>query len=229
MAYSGLSDFLQSRGLWYAPELESILQRYDYDVEGIRTSGEGFSNIDVPEINDYSQDLVSLARDQGTSNTAGMGWRVPLTQSLEVGWEYIQSHGLDSTSQVQAAQQRIQEQMHVNQEQISIQEEKERQAQARLSEQEAATQAAQERAAVASEQQRKSQIRLDNTRGLSNAVGIKVGTNLDSRENRNAVQYQSASDQNRGIVSSGVDLNADDTQGPRRARRGLSNMVGINI
>lgn len=131
--------------------------------------------------------------------------------------------------QYRTTQARIAEQSRINTEQAARQQQREDAAQARLAEQEAATKATQERAAAATEQQRKSQIRLDNTRGLSNAVGIKVGTNLDSRENRNAVQYQSASDQNRGVVSSGVDLNADDTQGPRKTRRGLSSSLGINV
>lgn len=229
MAYSGLRDFLQAQNLWYAPELESILQRYDYDVEGIRTSGTGFADIDVPEISEHSQDLVSFAVNQGISNTGGMGWRAPLTQSLEAGWEYIQTHGLDSTSQLQAAQDRIQGQMQSSQEQLAILEEKERQAQSRLEEQMSVTQVAQERAAAATEHQRRAQIRLDNTRGLSATVGITVGTGFRSQDNRRAVQYQSASDLNRDITSSGVDLDADDTQGPRRTRRRLSNMVGINI
>lgn len=239
MAYRGVKEYLEGIGRLYSPKFESIWEQMDYlsggDYQGyfdkqqelIYQAGLSGSDLagdlawDDRTVEQVTKGTVDYYDTQGVFNYA--------KETAQMGWNYIVSQGLDSKSRIAAAERDAAEFTKRSQEQMAELQAREEAAQRAVAEQEASTRVAQERAAAAAEQQRKSQIRLENTRGLSNAVGIKVGTSLDSRENRNAVQYQSAADQNRGMVSSSADLTADATQGPRKTRRGLSASLGINV
>lgn len=238
MAYRGVKEYLESQGLLYSPKFEDIWEHLDF-----------LPNDEHKSVLDREQEWL----DAGSVNDplGSLGWTDQQIDMMEnppfdylnqqavidyargvvnTGWDYITSQGLDSKSRIAAAEKALADFEKQSQALLANQHAKEAAAQKLLAEKQAGAAEASRQADIAKQLQQVAEIRRDNVKGLSRQVGVQVTSGLDVRENRNAVQFKTAQDQNRATsAQSTLDLSNDESQKPRKTRRGLSNSLGLNL